>query len=104
MGAMLGALARDQEGFVRDLLHVALAGRSGEEVVFCQPRNRRIVFAELWARLTVDLELTGRCKWGAMVISESPPSFLLHIFQSCLRHQLRNKVDINNLCFVLIKL
>ena len=83
---MLGALARDQEGFVRDLLHVALAGRSGEEVVFCQPRNWRIVFAELWARLTVELELAGRCKGKAMIISESPPSFILQIFQSCLGH------------------
>ena len=49
--AMLGALAKEQEGSVRDLLYIALAGRSGEEVIFCQPRNWRIVFAELWARL-----------------------------------------------------
>ena len=82
--AILGALAKDQEGSVRGLLYIALSGCNGEKVVFYQPWNWRIVFAELWARLTVELELAGRCKGKAMIISESPPSFLLQKLQSCL--------------------
>ena len=78
---MLEALANDQERSVRDLLYIALSGRSGEEVVFYQPRNWRIVFAELWARLTVELELAGRCKGKDRIISESPPAFHLQILQ-----------------------